>query len=120
MYESYAEFLAADPRRRGDALELGADWEQDCIRHRACWYEHTGEVTLERLSDSEPVAMDDFHQGVSGQVEILRHVATREELARLLGAWPNIAPREPRTVRRLRKLLTDAASARTASGPLRL
>lgn len=106
VYERYADFLASDPRRRGDALELGADWEQDGVRYRACWYEQTGEVTLERLSEREPLSVENFHRGVSGPVEVLRHVPTRAELEALLGRWPNIAAFEPRTVRRLRELLT--------------
>lgn len=115
IYACYADFLKADPRRRGDALELGADWQQAGVRHRACWYEQTGELTLERLSPAEPLEAEDFHTGVSGPVEILRRIPTRAELSRLLGSWPNIAPREPRTVARLRELLT----ARACDEPLK-
>ena len=114
IYARYAEFLQADPRRRGDALELGADWVDRGARYRACWYEQTGELTLERLSSSEPMAVEDFSQGVSGPVEILRRIQTRAELTRLLGRWPNIAPREPRTVKRLRELLLATSDAPVA------
>lgn len=41
-YVRYADFLDADARRRGDALELGHDWHDGPHRYRACWYEQTG------------------------------------------------------------------------------
>lgn len=109
LYASYTEFLAADPRRRGDALELGIDWREGAVRYRVCWYEHTGELTLERLS-SRGLDLEDFYAGVSGPVEILSRVPTRRELSALLGRWPNIAPGEPRTVKRLRELLAGEAA----------
>ena len=105
VYVRYEDFLDADARRRGDALELGHDWRDGRHRHRVCWYEATGELTLERLSDSDRLELEDFYRGVSGPVEILRRIPTRGELDRLLGAWPNVAVREPRTVPRLRALL---------------
>lgn len=105
IYVRYEDFLDADPRRRGDALELGIDWRDGENRHRACWYEATGELTLERLSDAERLDLDDFYRGVSGPVEILRRIHDRGELDRLLGAWPNSAPGQPRTVKRLRALV---------------
>lgn len=110
VYACYADFLAADPRRRGNALELGIDWRDRGGRYRACWYQDTGELTLERLSPSDRLDLEDFHTGISGPVEILRHVPTRQELSALLGAWPSIAPGEPRTVKRLRELIACEAA----------
>ncbi len=106
-YVRYEDFLDADPRRRGDALELGIDWRDGEDRYRACWYEATGELTLERLSRSERLDLEDFYRGVSGPVEILRRIPDRGELDRLLGAWPNSVPGGPRTVERLRALVHE-------------
>ena len=105
VYARYADFQAADPRRRGDAYELGADWHDATHRYRACWYQQTGEVTLERLSDSEPLDVEDFDRGVKGPVEVLARIPTRAELSLLLGNWPNIAPGQPRTTTHLRALV---------------
>lgn len=105
IYVRYRDFLDADPRRRGDALELGIDWCDGQHYHRACWYQATGELTLERLSTSEAPSAEDFYRGVSGPVEVLRRISTQEQLAGLLGTWPNIAPGEPRTTQRLRSLV---------------
>lgn len=111
VYVRYEDFLDADPRRRGDALELGIDWRDGAQRYRACWYEATGELTLERLSDAERLDLEDFHRGVSGPVEILRRIPTRDELDRLLGLWPNVAPGQPRAVNQLRALVDGKPSA---------
>lgn len=110
-YVRYRDFLDADPRRRGDALELGTDWRDGHARYRACWYQATGELTLERLRATDALQLEDFHLGVSGPIEILRRVPTRDELDQLLGRWPNIAPGQPRTVQRLRALLVHDASS---------
>ncbi len=105
IYGSYADFLQADPRRRGDALELGIDWRDGESYYRACWYRATGEVTLERLTSPHDLDVEDFHQGISGSVEVLRRIPRQEELTRLIGPWPHIARGQPRTVQRLRALL---------------
>ncbi len=115
VYARYEDFQAADPRRRGDAYELGADWCDQQHRYRACWYQQTGELTLERLSDSEPLAVEDFYQGVQGPVEILAHIPTRAELSLLLGEWPNIAPGQPRTVTHLRALVARRPQPATSA-----
>ena len=107
VYVRYEDFLDADPRRCGDALELGIDWRDGEDRYRACWYEATGELTLERLSDAERLDLEDFYRGVSGPVEVLRRIPDRRELDRLLGAWPNSVPGGPRTVERLRAMVHD-------------
>ena len=49
-YARYSDFLGEDPRRRGNALELGHDWRDGDARYRVCWYEETGELTSERLA----------------------------------------------------------------------
>lgn len=117
IYARYADFQAADPRRRrGDAYELGADWCDGRHSYRACWYQQTGELTLERLSDSEPLAVENFDQGVQGPVEVLAHIPTRAELSLLLGEWPNIAPDQPRTVSRLRALVAGRPEPLTGAG----
>lgn len=36
IYARYTDFLDADPRRRGDALELGHDWRDDDELYRVC------------------------------------------------------------------------------------
>lgn len=114
-YARYADFLDADTRRRGDALEFGHDWHDGPYRCRACWYEATGELTIERLTDGGVhLDLEDFHQGVCGPVEILALIPTRAALETLLGRWPNVAPNRPRTVAWLRSItrpLRDQATA---------
>ncbi len=105
VYVSYADFLEADPRRRGDALELGIDWRDGESCYRACWYRATGEVTLERLAPPDELRVEDFHQGIAGPVEVLRYVPRQEELTRLIGPWPRVPLAQPRSVQRLRVLL---------------
>lgn len=85
------DFLAADPRRRGDALELGHRWRDEKGRYRVCWYQETGELTAERLAEDAELDLEDFHEGVNGPVEVLARVQTREELERLVGPWPRPA-----------------------------
>lgn len=104
-YVRYQDFLEADPRRRGDALELGHQWRDGTHRYRVCWYEETGELTIERLDADGSLELEDFHGGVSGPVEVIREVKDRQTLEALLGRWPNIAPGEPRTLSRLRERL---------------
>ena len=116
VYARYADFLRADPRREGDALELGADWRDGDALYRVCWYEGTGELTLERLSADDEADLEDFHRGVSGPVEILRRIATRGQFDALLGEWPNVAPGERRDVVHLREMLKrDPVPVRTAT-----
>lgn len=103
-YVRYADFLDEDPRRRGDALEFGHDWLDEDDRYRACWYPATGELTIERLDPSGELALEDFHEGVAGPVEVVARFATRSALERALGPWPNPAPDHPRTVESLREL----------------
>lgn len=117
VYARYEDFCAADPRRRGDAYELGADWHDGQHRYRACWYEQSGELTLERLSASEPLAVEDFYHGVQGPVEVLAHIPTRAELSLLLGQWPNIAPGQPRTVTHLRALVARRPRPTATAAP---
>lgn len=108
-YARYEDFLNADSRRRGNALELGNNWRDGALNYRACWYEETGELTAERLTDRGK-DLEDFHGGVSGPIHILGRVPDRRALTALLGEWPSIAPGEPRTLQRLRHL-----TARTGS-----
>ena len=105
VYLRYADFLRADPRREGDALGLGADWRDGDALYRVCWYQETGELTLERLSADEEADLEDFHHGVSGRVEALHRLSSRADLEALLGEWPRIAPGEPRDVARLREMV---------------
>lgn len=105
VYVRYEDFLRADPRREGNALELGADWRDGDDRYRLCWYEQTNELTLERLSDEEPLDLEDFHRGIAGPVEILPGVRDRAQLEALLGPWPQASAGEQRDVRRLRELV---------------
>jgi hypothetical protein len=103
-YVRYQDFLDADSGRRGDALELGHDWREGDDRYRACWYRATGELTIERLDPDTELALEDFHRGIAGPVEVLAHFASRAELERALGRWPNAAPDRPRTVKSLRAM----------------
>jgi hypothetical protein len=111
IYRRYADFLDADPRRRGDALELGTDWLDGDLRYRVCWYENTTELTIEQLSPDEPLDLDDFHRGIQGPIEIIAHIPTREDLSQLLGEWPNIAPDQTHTLTRLRALINQDPTA---------
>ncbi len=104
-YVRYRDFLDADPRRRGDALEFGHDWRGPEGRYRVCWYQDTGELTAERLSATEPLDLEDFHQGISGPVHLIARIPSRAQLDRLLGTWPNISLDRPHTIARLRELL---------------
>lgn len=97
-YARYADFLDGDPRRRGNALELGHDWRDGDEHYRVCWYEETGELTCERLSADAMPDLEDFHQGIAGPVEILARLPKREALEELIGPWPHIAPNQPRTL----------------------
>lgn len=121
-YPRYGDFLEADPRRKGDALELGHDWRDGDERYRVCWYEETGELTAERLGSDQELELEDFHRGVAGPVEIIARVQSRERLNQLLGEWPNI-PDRPHTLGRLRKVArlggasSDGAGADEPPGP---
>lgn len=108
-YVRYADFLDARPGRRGDALELGHDWRDGDDRYRACWYRETGELTIERLDPDAALALEDFHGGIAGPVEVLARFTSRAELERALGRWPNAAPDQPRTVEALRELARRTA-----------
>lgn len=103
-YVRYADFLDADPGRRGDALEFGNDWRDGDDTYRVCWYQATGELTLERLDPDAELALEDFHRGIAGPVEVLARFGSRAELEQALGPWPNAAPDRPRTVASLREL----------------
>jgi hypothetical protein len=111
QYDTHAAFLAGDHRRHGDALELGHDWREGAHRYRVCWYQQTGELTLERLSPHQRLKLEDFHHGVTGPTEILAHIPSRQELGHILGDWPTVAPHEPRTTRWLRARLRRAGAA---------
>lgn len=110
-YVRYADFLDGDPARRGDALEFGHDWLDGEDRYRACWYPGTGELTIERLDPDGELALEDFHQGVAGPVEVLARFSNRADIERVLGAWPNPAPDRPRTVGSLRDMAQRAAGS---------
>jgi len=111
-YARYEEFLDADPRRRGDALELGHRWRDGDGRYRVCWYEQTGELTAERLTEDAELELEDFHAGVDGPVEVLARINTRSELERLVGPWPH--PLDARSdLAELRALLRAGAQARS-------
>lgn len=105
-YVRYQDFLRTDPRRGGgDALEFGHDWRGPDGRYRVCWYQDTGELTAERLSDTEPLDLEDFHRGVTGPVHVIGHIHSRARLNRLIGAWPNVTLPPPHTLARLRELV---------------
>lgn len=116
-YVRYADFLDADPGRRGDALELGHDWRDGDDLYRVCWYPATGELTIERLDPDDDLALEDFHHGIAGPVEVLARFASRSELEQALGRWPNPAPDHPRTVESLRQL--TGPGSQSASLPSR-
>lgn len=103
-HRTYQDFLTADPRRFSDALELGHDWFDGHRRYRACWYEETGELTLEGLDDPPQLDVDDFHSGVRGPVQVIAVIPSRRQLEALLGPWPGVERARPRTVSRLRRL----------------
>jgi hypothetical protein len=103
-HRSYEEFLRGDPRRRGDALELGHDWFARDGRYRACWYEETGELTIEGLGEKLELEVEDFHAGVAGPVEVIAVIPSRTRLEAALGRWPAVERARPRTVARLRQL----------------
>ncbi|MGH2763655.1 MAG: hypothetical protein ACRDL4_01730 [Thermoleophilaceae bacterium] len=104
-YVHYGDFLDTDPRRRGDALEFGRDWQDGEDSYRVCWYEGTGEFTAERIDPTAELDLEDFHSGIVGPVQVLGCIPTRQELTLLIGEWPNIARSVPRTLARLRELL---------------
>lgn len=104
-YICYADFLDADPRRGGDALELGRDWREGADSYRVCWYAETGELTAERINPSAELDLEDFHSGIVGPIQVLGCIGTREELTLLVGEWPNVAPSAPRTLAWLRERL---------------
>jgi hypothetical protein len=102
---SYRDFLDSDRRRYGNALEFGHNWtDESGRRYRVCWYEETGELTAERLSDAEQLDVEDFYQGVAGPIEIIARISTRAQVDRLIGPWPHAVPGYPRTLACLREL----------------
>jgi hypothetical protein len=112
QYARYRDFLDADARRRGDALEFGHDWRGPGGRYRVCWYQDTGELTAERLSDTQPLELEDFHHGVEGPVFVLARIPSRAQLDRLVGAWPQVALEPPRTIARLRERIANRPQLR--------
>lgn len=80
-----ARLLDADPARRGDALELGHDWRAGADTYRACWCGATGELTVERLDPDRALALDDFHRGVAGPVEVLAYFDIRVDWSKHSG-----------------------------------
>ena len=102
--DTYEWFLAGDRRRRGNALEIGHDFSADDGQWRVCWYEETGELTLEGVEVAE-FDVDDFHAGISGPVQVLGVVESQRRLETLLGRWPAVELWRPRTVDRLRQLI---------------
>ncbi|MDO8213915.1 hypothetical protein [Conexibacter sp. CPCC 206217] len=116
-YETYADFLLADPRRDGDALECGHDWlDNDNVRYRVCWYSATGELTLERLSRPLALELEDFAAGISGPIEILAILPTRARMERVLGTWPQLALLRSRRVADLRSQVTLRPTLRLVHG----
>lgn len=102
---AYTDFLAADTRRHGDALELGHDYtDNQDNRYRACWYAETGEMTIELIPDFDALDLEDFHAGIATAEVIARF--DRDELESRLGTWPQLTRCWPRTVRRLRELVS--------------
>ena len=92
------EFYNADDRRRSSAeIELGTEWRDKAgVRYELNWVEETGELYVMR----EPVPHEwaDPFGGIhvnSGQdaptdgmtVAVVAHVATRDELERILSGW---------------------------------
>ena len=104
-YETYAAFLEADSRRCGDVLELGHDWLDRDGRYRVCWYTATGELTAERLDPDCHLEPEDFEGCVTGPVQLITAITTREELAAVVGKWPTVSRARPRTLARLRELV---------------
>ena len=102
---SYEEFLAADERRRRGALELGHNLSARDACWRACWYEQTGELTIEAITNAAAIRADDFYAGISGPVTVLATIASQVELERILGSWPLLEIWRPRTRRRLHDLV---------------
>lgn len=101
---AYADFLNADPRRCGDALEIGHDFTDPAgDRHRVCWYAETGELTIERLVHPDALDLEDFHEGIA-TAQVLTRI-DRPTLERLLGVWPQVERLRPHTIQRLHELL---------------
>lgn len=105
IHHSYAGFLAEDPRRIGDALELGHDWRGDGSRWRVCWYAATGELTAEGVADPAALEIEDFHAGITGPVHVLAVIRTQHELEARLGRWPSMDHARPRSLARLHQLI---------------
>ena len=102
---SYKAFLREDERRRGDALEIGADFTDAAgAPYRVCWYVETGELTIERI-DPDALDLEDFHQGVTA-VEVAARL-DRDELQQRLGDRPHFDRCRPRTIARLRQQLAS-------------
>lgn len=105
----YQEFLAAVPGRRGDALEIGHDFtDEHDNRYRVAWYAHTGELTFERITDPDTLDLEDFHHGIATAQVIAQ--LDRAELEDRLGAWPQVEHCQPRTLARVRELLTTQST----------
>lgn len=115
-YVRYRDFLHTDPRRRGDALEFGHDWRGPDGRYRVCWYHDTGELTAERLSETEALDLEDFHQGISGPVYVIGRIPTRAQLERLIGRWPDLTLPPPHTLARLCELVARRPELRPVPG----
>lgn len=103
---NYESFLNADPRRRGDALELGHDFtDEHGARYRVCWYADTGELTIEGI-DADELDLEDFGRGII-TVQVAANF-DRATLERRLGTWPQIERCRPRTLAKLRERLAGA------------
>lgn len=85
-------------------MELGNDWYEGNERYRVCWYSQTGELTSERLSSAPDLALEDFHRGIVGPIEILSRFQSRSELEQAIGPWPLPASDSRRSLNSLRRL----------------
>jgi hypothetical protein len=80
-FSSFADFLAADPRREGgDHLELGGWWRAvDGPIHSAAWAPGTGELYLRS------------HE--SGRVRVIGAPMSRADVVRRLDGWRGVVGR---------------------------
>jgi hypothetical protein len=71
----------------------------------ACSRSATGELTAERLANTESLNLEDFPQGISGPVYVIGRIPSRAQLDRLIGRWPDLTLPPLHTLPQLRELV---------------
>jgi hypothetical protein len=55
----------------------------------------TGVSTQAQAVLAEDHFHEDFHLGITGPMQILRHIPAHDQFTTLLGDWPNALPADP-------------------------